>query len=132
MTTNLLNLTFLASGRLAASAGAHAESLRARIPFAFTASGTKLPPGEYSIHEMVGNPAVLLIAGSGPGARAMIFARVTVPGATTGSPLIFEDQGSDGMVLVNVRTSDAWFELGTPKPRTSLARVPSGVVADLK
>ncbi len=131
MTKNLLNLTLLASGLLTA-AGAHAESLRVRIPFAFTASGTKLPAGEYSIREMSGNPTVLLIAGSGPGARAMVFARVTGRAVTTGNPLIFEDEGSDGMVLVNVRTSEAWFELGTPKPRTSLASNPSSVAADLK
>jgi hypothetical protein len=117
---NLLNLTALASGLLASSLGAHAESLRVRVPFAFTASGTKLPAGEYSIREVAGNPTILLIQGSN--ARAMVFARVIASGATTSRPVIFEDEGSEGMVLVSVRTSDALFELSTSAIRTNLAK----------
>jgi len=123
MKKNLMNLS-LVGGMLAASVGAHAESLRIRVPFAFTASGAKLPAGEYSITEMAGNSTVLLINGSG--ARAMVFARMKASGrGAAGLPVIFEDEGSEGMALVGVRMADASFELSSPAVHANLAKTAS-------
>ena len=133
MKKNLLNLTLLVGGLLGSAVGIHAETLRIVVPFAFIASGTKLPAGEYSISEMPGNPTVLFIAGSTPRARAMVFARMTAMSGTTASrPVVFENEGSEGMVLVSVRTPDAWFELSTPASRTNLATNSTAVPVNAK
>src|SRR5712692_7411390 len=102
MKKNLLNLTLLVAGVLASAAGVRAETLRIRVPFAFSAGGKKLPAGEYSVSEMAGNPAVLLISGSSPGSRTMVFARMATAGGTSARlPVVFEHEGSEGMVLVS-------------------------------
>jgi len=119
---NLLNMTLLVGGLLGSSAGIHAEALRVRVPFAFTASGTKLPAGEYSITEIAGSPTVLLIRGDG--ARALVFARASGVASDGGLPVTFEE-GSAGMTLVSVRTAGSAFELSNPVSRTNLAANPT-------
>ena len=126
MKKTLLHSTLLAAAAVTAvsstAAGAHAESLHVRIPFAFTASGNKLPAGDYTISEMTGNPAVLLIAGSSPGSRAMVFARTAAPPASASHPVIFANEGSSGMVMLSVMTATGAYELSALPPRTTLAK----------
>jgi hypothetical protein len=121
---NLMNATLLVAGLIAPVVGVHAESLHMHVPFAFTASGTALPAGDYSITEVQGHPTVLLIAATNSSVRAMVFARQSTE---TGSGSVkFVDRGEEEPALATVKTPTGSFELSIPAPsRTSLAK--SGV-----
>ena len=115
---NVLHVTLAVSALTIPVTAARAESLRAHIPFEFTANGTKLPAGDYEIGTLAGTPSVLMIAGAGM--RAMLFARYAEPDSRPGFPLTFKDEGADGRVLTAIKTTSGWFEIGTPRPVRSV------------
>ena len=51
MKTNLLKSAVLMSSLLGALSSASAETLHARIPFAFSAGGNSMPAGNYNQHD---------------------------------------------------------------------------------
>ena len=118
---NVLHVTLAVSALTIPFTAARAQSLRAHIPFEFTANGTKLPAGDYEIGTLAGTPSVLMIAGAGM--RAMLFARYAEPDSRPGFPLTFKELGADGRALSGIKTASGWLEIGVPtKARSSLAK----------
>ena len=70
MKTKFFATSMLLGLMSAFSAGAHAESIDVRIPFAFSAGGKMLSPGTYTFDAM--SPGILLIRGATPGASAFV------------------------------------------------------------
>ena len=122
MKSTLLKSAVLLASVCGVSGSAAAETLHARIPFAFSAAGTSMPAGTYAIRTMPHAPQVLLFEHAETGMQAMVFAR-TAPGVLDkpSSPITFAE-GSEQMELINIAASDCTYEL-SPHARKALKGV---------
>src|SRR5207302_7062867 len=91
-----------------------AETLRARIPFAFSAGGTSMPAGNYAISTMPHAPQVLVFENEETKMQAIVLVR-TASGlpAKSAQPFTFTSYSSDSMELTNNAASNFTFELST-------------------
>jgi hypothetical protein len=124
MKTNLLKSALLIASVLGAFSSASAETLHARIPFAFSAAGTSLPAGTYVISTMAHTPQVLLFENEETKVQTMVFARTAVGmPAKLASPLTFTADSSESMALTNIATDDWTYELNMRSRRRALKGV---------
>jgi len=75
MKTNFLKTALLAASFFGVVATASAETIHANIPFAFTANGTPMPAGAYTIRSMSSTPNILVFENDATKAKAIAFAR---------------------------------------------------------
>jgi hypothetical protein len=107
MKTNLLKSAVLVASLLGALSSASAETLHARIPFGFSAGGTAMPAGAYSISTIPGASMVLLFENEATKAQAIVFVRTDVAAAVKpATPLMFTSAG-ERAELVHIAT-DGW------------------------
>jgi hypothetical protein len=124
MKTNLLKSALLIASVLGAFSSASAETLHARIPFAFSAAGTSLPAGTYVISTMAHTPQVLLFENEETKVQTMVFARTAMAmPAKLASPLTFTADSSESMALTNIATDDWTYELNMRSRRRALKGV---------
>ena len=109
MKTNLLKSAVLVVTLLGALGSASAETLHARIPFAFSAGGKAMPAGAYSISTLPGARTVLLFENETPKMQALVFARTAVGPPASKAPLMFA--GGAGSQLVSIVTDGLTYEL---------------------
>jgi len=124
MKTNLLKSAVLITSLFGALSSASAETLRARIPFAFSAAGTSMPAGNYAISTMRDAPQLLLFENEDTKMQAIVFAR-TVSGlsAKPAQPLIFTAYSSEPIELTNIVASSQTYELSTHSAQKPLKGV---------
>ncbi|HEY2845049.1 MAG TPA: hypothetical protein VGJ09_15410 [Bryobacteraceae bacterium] len=125
MKKNLLKSAVLAASLVTALSSASAETLHARIPFAFSAAGTSMPAGTYAITTMPHSPQVLLFENEESKVQNIIFARIAdlKPGKPA-APLMFTSSSGEHQQLTNIATDDWAYELDTrpmPKPLKGVA-----------
>ena len=127
MKTNLLKSAVLAASFFGALGSASAETLRAHIPFGFSAAGTTLPAGDYAIRTM-NIPSVLLFENEQTKVQILVFAR-----ASDGAPvkpaarLMFTDLGNEQMDLAHIASYGRTYELRIHEVRS----MPKGVALAL-
>jgi hypothetical protein len=121
MKTNLLKTVVLAASLLVMLTPASAETLYARIPFGFSASGTIMPAGPYAIRPIPNTHSILLFENEETKEKVLVFARVayTAP-AQAAAPLMFASGISDGVALTNIATAAWTYELSMHPIRASL------------
>ena len=114
MKTNLLKSAVLMACLFGALSSASAETLRARIPFAFSAAGTSMPAGNYAISTMRDAPQLLLFENEDTKMQAIVLVR-TVSGmpAKPVQPLTFTAYSSESVELTNIAASSWTYELST-------------------
>jgi len=124
MKTNLLKSAVLMASLFGALSSASAETLHARIPFAFSAAGTSMPAGNYTISTMGDASQLLLFENEDTKMQAIVFAR-TVSGlpAKPAPPLTFTAYSSEPMELTNIAASSWTYELSTHAVRKALKGV---------
>ena len=119
MKTNLVKSAVLMASFSATLIPASAETLRATIPFGFSAGGIAMPGGAYSISTMPGAPSVLLFENETTKTQAIVFVR---PGNTTpaepAAPLTFTS--GDRTELANIVTGVWRYELSVHPARKSV------------
>jgi len=124
MKTNLLKSALLIASVFGAFSSASAETLHARIPFAFSADGTSLPAGTYIISSMTHIPEVLLFENEETKVQTLVFARAAMAmPAKLASPLTFTADSSESMALTNIATDDRTYELNMRSARRGLKGV---------
>ena len=118
MKTNLLKSAVLAASLLGALNSASAETLHARIPFGFSAGGTAMPAGAYSISTIPGAPTVLLFENEATKMQAMVFVRtgISTPDKPV-TPLMFTGERTE---LAKIATDGWTYELSTYSAPKSL------------
>ena len=125
MKTNLLKSAVLLTTLLGAFGSASAETLHARIPFAFSAGGKAMPAGAYSISTVPGAPNVLLFENETTKMQALVFARTSAtPPGNAATPLMFTSAGGEGSQLAHIVTDASTYELSvnsSPKPLKTAA-----------
>jgi hypothetical protein len=121
MKTNLLKSAVLVASLMGALSSASAETLHARIPFGFSAGGTAMPAGAYSICTIPGSPHVLLFENETTKMQAIVFVRtgMSTP-AEPAVPLMFTSSGSERTELANIVTDGWTYELSTHRAPKSL------------
>jgi hypothetical protein len=120
MKTNLLKSAVLAASLLGALNSASAETLHARIPFGFSAGGTAMPAGAYSISTIPGAPTVLLFENEATKMQAMVFVRTGIAAPDKpATPLTFTGERTE---LANIATDGWTYELSTYSAPKSLKR----------
>jgi hypothetical protein len=78
MKRNTLSLTIAAVAMLAAAGTASAQNMKAEIPFAFQASGTRMHPGAYSVHlSSAASGSIVQIVNEDEGRTVMALTRWT-------------------------------------------------------
>ncbi|MEO8098969.1 MAG: hypothetical protein ABI811_14800 [Acidobacteriota bacterium] len=105
--------TLTVAAFLLSSLVASAETLHVNIPFAFTATGTALPAGEYTISTMKTIMPMLFIEGSGM--KTFVFGRivpVSLTGGATKPALLFEKDA-----LIGITNSAQTIELSSTSSR---------------
>ena len=118
MKTKLFRSTVLVASLLSVLGSASAETLRARIPFGFSADGTTMPPGAYTIRTMSGTPTVLLFENEESKVQTIVFARfASLPAETSAEPLKFTAGSSDTKELTDIATAGRTYELSTHPTR---------------
>jgi hypothetical protein len=124
MKSTLLKSAVLLASVFGALGSASAETLHARIPFAFSAAGISMPAGTYTIRTMPNARQVLLFENEETRAQFLVFAR-TASGlpAKTAPPLTFTDYSGEKMELANIAASDWTYELNTYPARKALKAV---------
>jgi len=124
MKTNLLKSAFWMTSLFGALSSASAETLHARIPFAFSAGGTSMPAGNYAISTMPHAPQVLLFKNEDTKMQAIVFAR-TASGlpAKPAPPLRFTADSSELFELTNIAASSWTYELSTHSAEKALKGV---------
>ena len=124
MKTNLLKSAVLMASLLGALSSASAETLHARIPFAFSAGGTSMPAGNYAISTMPHAPQVLLFKNEDTKMQAIVFARTASSLlAKPAPPLTFTAYSSETMELTNIAASSWTYELSTHSAQKPLKGV---------
>ena len=123
MKTNLLKSAVLMASLFGALSSASAETLHARIPFAFSAAGTSMPAGNYAISTMPQAPQVLLFENEDTKMQAMVFARTAGLPAKPAPPLTFTAYSSESMELTNIAASTWTYELSTHSTQKPLKGV---------
>lgn len=128
MKTNLLKSLVLAASALGAMSSASAETLHASIPFGFSAAGTTMPAGAYSISKIPNTPSVLLFENEATKMQTLVFVRIAAAGsAKPAQPLTFAATGNESMELAHI-AADGWgYELSV-RPAGAL---PKGVALTL-
>jgi hypothetical protein len=112
MKTNLLKSVALVTTLLGAVGSASAETLHARIPFAFSAGGKAMPAGTYSISTIPGASTVLLFENETEKMQALVFVRTSVsPPAKAATPLMFTKDAGEGSQLAHIMTDASTYEL---------------------
>ncbi len=81
MKTSILKTLVLAATMTGAASIASAETVKATIPFAFSANGTAMPAGAYTVRTISGSPAILVFENVATKATAIAFARASVAGS---------------------------------------------------
>lgn len=116
MKTNLLKSAVLAASLLGALNSASAETLHASIPFGFSAGGTAMPAGAYSISTIPGAPTVLLFENEATKMQAMVFVRTGIATADKPvTPLTFTAERTE---LAKIAAEGWTYELSTyPAPK---------------
>lgn len=106
--------TFVLAAMLATALVAHAETLKVKIPFAFSATGTAFPAGEYSIATVPNATQVLFIKSTvqGSDAQAFVFGRVVRGEAGKPAKVVF-----DKSALVGLSSGHTAFELSASAKR---------------
>jgi hypothetical protein len=124
MKTNLLKSALLMACVLGAFSSASAETLHARIPFAFSASGTSMPAGNYAISTMPHASQVLVFENEETKMHAIVFARTAngLP-AKSAPPLTFTAYSSESMELTNIAASNFIYELSPHSAQKALKGV---------
>ena len=124
MKTNLLKSAVLMASLFGALSSASAETLHARIPFAFSAGGTSMPAGNYAISALPHAPQVLLFENEDTKMQAIVFAR-TASGlpAKPAPPMTFTAYSSESMELTNIAASSFTYELSTHSAQKALKGV---------
>jgi len=124
MKTNLLKSAVLMASLFGALSSASAETLRARIPFAFSAGGTSMPAGNYAISTMPHASQVLVFENEETKMQAIVFARPAsgLP-AKPAQPLTFTAYSSDKLELTNIAASTFTYELSTQSTPKALKGV---------
>lgn len=124
MKTNLLKSAFLMASLFGALGSASAETLRARIPFAFSVAGTTMPAGNYAISTLPNAPQVLRFENEDTKMQALVFAR-TASGlpAKPAPPLRFTAVSSERFELTNIAASSWTYELSTHSAQKPLKGV---------
>jgi len=121
MKTNLLKSAVLVATLLGAIGSASAETLHARIPFAFSAGGKAMPAGAYSISTIQGASNVLLFENETTKMQALVFARTSVSAPVkTATPLMFTSGAAEGAQLLNIVTDGSSYELNAHPASKSL------------
>jgi hypothetical protein len=120
MKTFFLKSAILAGSLSAVMGSASAGTLHARIPFGFSAGGTAMPAGAYSISTIPGATTVLLFENEATKAQAMVFVRTGVAAAAKPAiPLTFTNAG-ERTELVNIATEGWTYELSSRRAPKSL------------
>ena len=124
MKTNLLKSAVLMASLFGALSSASAETLHARIPFAFSAGGNSMPAGNYAISTMPHAPSVLLFENEDTKMQAIVFARTAsgLPAKPT-PPLTFTAYSSENMELTNIAASTWTYELSAHSTQKALKGV---------
>ena len=124
MKTNLLKSAFLMTSLFGALGSLSAETLHARIPFAFSAAGTSMAAGNYVIRTMPHAPQVLLFENEDTKLQAIVFAR-TASGlpARPAPPLIFTADSGEPFKLTNIAASSWTYELSAHPTQKALKGV---------
>ena len=124
MKTNLLKSAIVAASFLGALGSASAETLRASIPFGFSAAGTSMPAGDYAIRTVESTPNVLLFENEQTKVRAFVFARPLGGAAVKpAARLTFADAGNERMDLAHIATFGQTYELDIKSTRSGLKGV---------
>ena len=124
MKTNLLKSAVLMACLFGALSSASAETLRARIPFAFSAGGTSMPAGNYAISTMPHASQVLVFENEETKMQVIVFARTAIGlPAKPAQPLTFTAYSSESMELTNIAASNFTFELSTHSAQKALKGV---------
>jgi hypothetical protein len=119
MKTNLLKTVVLAASLLVMLTPASAETLYARIPFGFSASGTIMPAGPYAIRPIPNTHSILLFENEETKEKVLVFARVAYTAPAQPAPLMFASGVSDSMALTNITTATWTYELSMHPIRAS-------------
>lgn len=123
MKTYLLKSALLTAFALGALSSASAETLHARIPFAFSAAGISMPAGTYTIRALPNAPQVLLFENEETRMQTLVFARASGLPAKPAPPLTFTDYSGEKMELANIASSASTYELNTYPARKALKGV---------
>jgi hypothetical protein len=124
MKTNLLKSAVLMASLFGALSSASAETLHARIPFAFSAGGNSMPAGNYAISTMPHASQVLVFENEETKTQAIVFARTAIGlKAKPAQPLTFTAYSSESLELTNIAASNFTFELSTHSPQKALKGV---------
>ncbi len=117
--TNLLKSTLFAASMLfGLGSVASAETLHAKVPFTFTAAGTVLPAGTYTIRPLNGTIGVLLFENEETGARNIVFAQMSVDSRGKATvPLTFAPVAGSGRALTSIRTLSGGYDLSLRSAR---------------
>ena len=124
MKTNLLKSAVLLASFMGALSSASAETLHARIPFAFSAAGANMPAGTYAISTMAHVSQVLVFENEDTKVQAIVFVRTAAgaPGKTA-PPLTFTAYSSEQMELASIAASTWTYELSTHSTQKPLKGV---------
>jgi hypothetical protein len=124
MKKNLLKSAVLLASLLGALSSASAETLHARIPFSFSAGGTSMPAGTYTIKTMVHAHEVLLFENQETKVQTMVFARTTAGASVKPATLLmFTTYSGEPRELAMIAADEWSFELSTQSARKSLKGV---------
>lgn len=124
MKTNLLKSVVLAASFFGVLGSASAETLRAHIPFGFSADGTTMPAGDYAIRRVTDTPSVLLFENEQTKVQIIVFVRSSAGASTLPAVrLTFTGAGNERMNLVNVASYGGTYELNIPPTGRALKGV---------
>ena len=118
----LFKATLLFGGLLALATSLSAESpmINVNVPFSFTAGGTVMPAGNYTIEEPTVH-GVLLLRGTQPNSTAMVLAVNGGPSNTTHAGVTFSKLGSSVVLSKVVVPGGSSYTLITPEHNTAAA-----------
>ncbi|MCU1339342.1 MAG: hypothetical protein JWO19_4923 [Bryobacterales bacterium] len=123
MKTNLLKSAVLLASLLGALSSASAETMHARIPFGFSASGTTMPAGPYAISPIAHTTSILLFENEETKVQTIVFARTLDTPAKPARPLTFAADASERMELTNIAAAGWTYELNLHSPKRMLKGV---------
>jgi len=133
MKTTLLKSAVLVASVLGAISSASAETLYAKIPFGFSAGGTAMPAGAYTIRPMPGIHSALLFENETTKMQAIVLVR-TAPAAPSmpAEPLTFFTGSSESRELAHIATTTWTYELSVRPATKSLKGAALAIVSASK